>query len=206
MIEILDDITLLDFQDRTGKFRSTGGCSLKGKIEFDERIAKIREILDNSSPDKKVSDLYRENELFAYCCDRALELNDIDPSWINDSLLESLLFNNKGKVGALIALNTMNGVTGGKAGGAPATYTDLLAALASYIDPAKAMELAETRNWKEVLGMLEKLNEKLVTEKSEPLEEKPRNNIHKEKKRSKRPSQLQLERSRLILAKAVKES
>lgn len=161
MLKIIDfDITILEFCDRLGSFRSTRGCSLKGKIEFDQRIQKLGEIIQQANPHKSIGKIYEEDEIFRHCCDRALLLNDIDPDWVNEAMVVSLLFAYKNQPGLLVQLNSSPLTEGGDTSGKSASYTELLAALYSHTqDLDKAIALAEDHPWKEVMGAIKEKTE-----------------------------------------------
>ncbi len=181
MIEFVDQNVIWDFRDRFGQIRTIGGCSVAGKIEFDQRIKKIYEILDDSHPNKSIGAIYREDDVFRYCCDRALLLNGIDPDWVNDPLLVALLFTYNGKQGALVQLNTLQGTTAANASDTPATLAQIMAAIASFTDPATATRLAKEGNWKELMSMMQEIN-KQAKEKQENLGNKNPNNSKTESK------------------------
>lgn len=147
------DIDLLEFSDRFGNIRSTAGCSLKGKVEFDARIKLLGELLKNYQ-DETIGAVYLQDREFAHHCDRALQLNGIDPDWVNEAILINLLFLYKHSPGLLIQLNKGQKAEGRgqRTGGKEASYYDLLAGLyANTQDLEQAMRLAEDKPWKEVM-------------------------------------------------------
>ena len=152
------DFDILEFTDRLDIIRSTAGCSLKGKIEFDARIKKLASILQNN-PDATIEQLYLENKEFAHHCDRCLNLNGIDPDWVNAGILTALLFVNERSPGLLVQLNRRQMADGRwqKGGEKEAKYSDLLAGIYAHTqDLEQAMRLAEERPWKEVMEVLTK--------------------------------------------------
>ena len=168
-VKIIDfDITILEFCDRLGMFRTTRGCSLKGKIEFDQRIKKLGEIIEASNPNKSIGKIYEEDEVFRHCCDRALLLNDIEPDWVNEQILVALLFVYQNQPGMLVQLNSSPPSTG-QGTGQSASYAELLAALYSHTqDLEKAIALAENHPWKEVMGAIKERGEQEKEEKASP--------------------------------------
>ena len=164
-LKIIDfDITILEFCDRLGSFRTTRGCSLKGKIEFDQRIKKLGEIIEASNPNKSIGKIYEEDEVFRHCCDRALLLNNIEPDWVNEQILVALLFVYQGQPGLLVQLNSSPSSTV-RGTGQAASYAELLAALYSHTqDLEKAIGLAENHPWKEVMGAIKERGEQEVQE------------------------------------------
>lgn len=152
------DIDLLEFSDRFGNIRSTAGCSLKGKVEFDARIKLLGELLKKFGSET-IGEVYLKESEFAHHCDRALQLNGIDPDWVNEAILINLLFLYKHSPGLLVQLNRSHSSEGirQKTGEKKATYYDLLAGLyANTQDLEQAMRLAEDKPWKEVMGALTK--------------------------------------------------
>jgi hypothetical protein len=169
------DIDLLEFSDRFGNIRSTAGCSLKGKVEFDARIKLLGELLKNYQ-DETIGAVYLCDREFAHHCDRALQLNGIDPDWVNEAILINLLFLYKRSPGLLIQLNRGQRAAlkdtashkgrGQRAGEKEATYYDLLAGLYAHTqDLEQAMRLAEDKPWKEVMGAI--ANTKVASSKSQ---------------------------------------
>ena len=206
-IEHIDtNITIIDFHDRHGIIRSTAGCSLKGKIEFDQRFSKLVEILNESNPNKTIAKIYEENDIFRYNCDRCLELNAIDPDWVNETILENLLFNNNGKFGALISLNTPRSSDSSKqSDGKAATYPELLAAIASYTQNLEqAMNIAENKPAKEVWETIEEIAK--IHKENNPSETKKNKNSSETKKapKSEQVSREQDDWARIRLAKAAR--
>lgn len=201
MIELVDQNVIWDFRDRFGQIRTIGGCSVRGKIEFDQRVKKIYEILDESHPNKSIEAIYREDDVFRYCCDRALLLNGIDPDWVNSGLLVSLLFTYKGKQGALIQLNTLENVTSTSSNDTSATLAQVLAAIASFTDPVAAMQLAKEGNWKEIMEMMSELNKQAKESQKESVKTRKDNSTSTQLKEKNRPSQKDIDLQRLRIAK-----
>jgi hypothetical protein len=160
------DIDLLEFSDRFGQIRSTAGCSLKGKVEFDARIKLLGESLKKYQAET-IGEVYLKDSEFAHHCDRALQLNGIDPDWLNEGILVNLLFIYKQSPGLLIQLNkSPDKGDRQKPGQKEATYYDLLAGLyANTQDLEQAMRLAEDKPWKEVMRAI--TNTKVASRKSQ---------------------------------------
>lgn len=59
------DIDLLEFSDRFGNIRSTAGCSLKGKVEFDARIKLLGELLKKYQQET-IGEVYLQDREFAH--------------------------------------------------------------------------------------------------------------------------------------------
>ena len=153
------EIDLLEFSDRHCIIRSTNGCTPKGKIEFDARIEKIGQIIkevQESTPTKPVGEIYLENQEFQHHCDRALELNGIDPEWLTMAHITALLLVYKQGVGMLVQLNTVNNPGVGDSPSVGGNiYHQLLGGLYSFTQSAtEAFKLAEEKPLSEVAGMI----------------------------------------------------
>jgi hypothetical protein len=156
----------LEIPTRNG-WRIVPGCSCRGIFEFADRMAELQEILASFPEDdpRTIEQVYQEHQRFAYLCNRALELNGIDPDWIRPRDLTWLLFGHVDEEGTvqpspLMRLNEP----------APARYPkrptkeqgkgdfiSLLAAIASQPDTSaeEAFRLATSEPARLVLGMLE---------------------------------------------------
>lgn len=149
-----DAIDSLDFKDRFGKIRTVYGCSIRGAAEFVSRLDSLQQILSTADVRETIGGLYLKDESFAYAVDRCLELNGIDPDWVNEGILIALLFAYKEGPGLLIRLNQPEN---------PATETDtkstvddLIASLWSHTqDLEKAIKLATEYPAKQIVGAME---------------------------------------------------
>ncbi|NES91866.1 hypothetical protein [Okeania sp. SIO2B9] len=180
--DLSNDITIIDFQDRFGTTRSTRGCSLKGKFEFDERIEilykKVREI-NAIAPHKSIGKIYEKDEVFRYNCDRCLELNAIDPDWVNEKLLIALIFQYKQNEGLLVTVNSVNNPSAIEINYQhKARYEEIIAAIAlrggSIEDALKVGDkpFKEVYNTLQSLSQLEKEVQGKTTKKTKPLPSK----------------------------------
>ena len=164
------NIDILEFSDRFENIRSTSGCTIKGKIEFDARLQILGEIINkvqDKDPTKPIGIIYLENKEFAHNCDRCLELNGINPEWLTESHIFALLFKYGKGAGMLVTLNAINnqGVERGQRaegrGQRGNVYHQMLAGLYKLTgDPEQALKFAETRSLKDLTGMLNATRDK----------------------------------------------
>lgn len=156
MIEFaaFDSIDRLEFVDRLGKIRTTRGCSIRGGEEFRDRLQQLQHFLDKADNRETIQGLYLKDEYFAHVCDRCLELNAIDPDWVNEQILVALLFHHDSKPGLLVRLNQPDKPA--QPGQRGATVHDLVACLWSHTqDLEKALAIAHNYPAKDVIGAME---------------------------------------------------
>lgn len=143
-----DSIDSLDFKDRFGTLRTIYGCSILGKKEFDDRLLTLKQHLDAADGKTTIGDLYLKDEYFRYNCDRCLALNGIEPDWVNEQILISLLFLHNQKPGLLVLLNMPERGAIAQPGEKGATPEDLVAALWAHTeDLQKAIDIAKSRDY-----------------------------------------------------------
>ena len=178
------NIDILEFSDRFEVIRSTSGCTIRGKIEFDARIKLLGQIINRvgeSDPLKPFGQIYLEDREFAHHCDRCLELNGIDPEWLTESHIYALLFKHGTGLGMLVTLNAINNqgvepkaknndahVVPEQSSGSikdarlkANVYHQMLAGLYKLTDsPTEALDLATNYPYKDVMGMLGEVKNK----------------------------------------------
>jgi hypothetical protein len=121
-------IATLEFADRTGVIRQAYECSILGRDEFFQRLDKLTQIIENAHQSETIANLYRQDRWFRHNCDRCLLLCNVDPDWLNESMLSGLLFGQKGAIGALVELNIPK-QSDTQSKGKPATDEDMIALL-----------------------------------------------------------------------------
>lgn len=161
-LKYVDLLSLIEFKDRYGIIRSSYGCSLKGLSEFTARIEQLQTILiqeAESNPEITLLDLYQSHDYFRHCCDRILELNQIDPDWLDAKglLLEALIFSYEGGTALLAQLNQLPSMGGGKPLGPELDPNAELAATIVSLTQSlqQALEIIETHPAKEVIATLD---------------------------------------------------
>jgi hypothetical protein len=146
MIEL--DLTTYEFEGVDGQIHTFSGCSLVGMFEFADRIAQVRQILGEASPDMPAAAIYQVNKRFRWTVDRCLSLNGIQAEWCNWEICEQLLFS----PGILLELNQPK--QSAKAGeGKAASLPELIAGIAHVTGMAEAIELAKTEPFQAVLDI-----------------------------------------------------
>jgi hypothetical protein len=90
MIPYLQFSALAEFSDRLGETQEIAGCSPLGVMEFWDRIRQIQRSLQDSG--KHWISLFHQDEHFRFMVLRCLELNAVDPDWLNFEILEQFLF------------------------------------------------------------------------------------------------------------------
>lgn len=135
MQQIDFEADFLEFSDRFGIIRKTWGYSLVGRAEFWQRLAKLGEALEAegvtlSNPTGAIARLYESKPWFRHNCDRCLQLNGIDPDWLDGKgvMLSGLLFQHGNEAGLLVQLNQAD-PSEGRSSGEPGTMNDAIAAL-----------------------------------------------------------------------------
>ena len=164
-----ESIDRLDFVDRLGKIRTTKGTSIRGGEEFRDRLQQLYQLLEEADNRETIGGLYLKNEYFAHICDRCLELNGIDPDWVNEGMLVGLLFHYESNPGVLVRLNQPEKAA--KPGQKSATTHDLVGCLWTHTqDLQKALDIAQNYPAKEVLGVLDAKSqlEQEALEKDDP--------------------------------------
>lgn len=158
----------LEFQAVDGVIREFYGCSLIGVLEFEERLKELEQVLSDRGDEVSVEELWRRDRRVRHLITKLLQLNGIDPSWVNWQMVSELLFgrivDGRPVEGYLITLNrphkpqrpaTGEGI-GGKAG--------LIALIASYCGSIQqAYTLASTIPARELFQVLEAKNEQAKT-------------------------------------------
>lgn len=156
----------VEFKDRHGVFRRSYGCSLRGLEEFQARIEKIGEIIKAVEDSQAtIASLYQNDEVFRQCCDRSLELNNIDPDWMDREglIIQSLLLTYEGAPGLLVRLNMPEPAKTPVESGKSATVNDLAAVLLSATNDLKTtLDALRNEPAKEVIGILEARAEQIV--------------------------------------------
>lgn len=165
-VEILSlDIDQLDFQDRYGQWQQTRGCSLRGREQFNAYIKRLAEFIESADTSLPVADLYNGNEIFRYVCDRCLELNNVDPDWLDGkgALLTSLLFAHDNGVGLLIRLNMLPESSRAKKGnGDGAGVHDITASILAATNSLKeAMDMMDAPDGKAIIKTIEARSKQL---------------------------------------------
>lgn len=140
------------FHDVYGVVRTSYGCSLLGLEESVALFEKLDSIIQESNEDKTIAGLYSKNKWFKYCCNRLLELNGINPDWVNPVILTALLFAYEGKVGLLRRLNYPNRVVGSS----QETSNAIAQLFKATNDLKTTLEVAQNEPWKTVLKAFEK--------------------------------------------------
>jgi hypothetical protein len=138
------------FEALDGEVRGFPGLTLDGKREFDRRIAEMAQVL-LELPDRDTASAeaaYRSSARFRWLVRRCLLLNGIDPLWVNWEIAEQLLFS----PGYLIRLSVPKEPA---AGDTPATYAEIVAAIAHRSSIPEAFELARTEPYQELLEVAE---------------------------------------------------
>lgn len=163
-LEIADfALDCVEFCDRYGTIRRSYGCSIMGAEEFRAYHAKLITIIESAIT--PLADLYLKDQVFRHCCDRCLELNAVDPDWLdsNGLLLEGLLFVYEDGPGLLVRLNQPNSPASASKGEATAGTADLVASLLAVTeDLEKALRLARDEPAKPLISILEARAEQIL--------------------------------------------
>lgn len=80
-----------EFEGCDGVIRSFQGPSAAGSYRFTERLAQLGQVLADH-PEKTGAELYRDNKWFQWLVNCCLELNHIEPEWVNWKQVERFLF------------------------------------------------------------------------------------------------------------------
>ncbi|HEY9639054.1 MAG TPA: hypothetical protein V6C57_01145, partial [Coleofasciculaceae cyanobacterium] len=166
----------VDFVDRFGTTRIIAGCSLCGREEF---FARIRELCDRmnseAGADETWEQFYERDDRTKFLVKRCLELNGIDPDWVNLSMIDQLLLSRPGelegmpKQGWLVELNLPRKPA--QEGQAAASLEQMIAALSSHTQGLiEALELA--RDPKYPANELVEILEARVEQQKEALPDK----------------------------------
>jgi hypothetical protein len=121
----------VEFADRYGMIRVSYGCSLLGTEEFRARLEALTNSLEAAKGDMTIAKLYKQDKLFRHHCDRCLQLNNIEPDWLDAKglILEGLLFLYEGNAGLLVRLNSTEPTQPAAASEEAATVYDVGASL-----------------------------------------------------------------------------
>jgi hypothetical protein len=142
------DLTTYEFEGVDGQIHTFSGCSLVGMFEFADRIAQVRQILGEASPDMPAAAIYQVNKRFRWTVDRCLILNSIKAEWCNWEICQQLLFD----PGILLELNQPKQSAKSQEG-ASASLAELIAGIAHTTGIAEAIELAKTEPFQAVLDI-----------------------------------------------------
>jgi hypothetical protein len=141
-------LTTYEFEGVDGLIHTFSGCSLVGMFEFADRVAQVRQILGESSPDMPASAIYQSDKRFRWTVDRCLSLNGIQAEWVNWEICQQLLFD----PGILLQLNQPK-QSAKAVGGKAASLPELIAGIAHVTGMAEAIELAKTEPFQAVLDI-----------------------------------------------------
>jgi hypothetical protein len=154
-----------EFEGVDGEIHSFGGCSLAGLIEFRQRQVEMQRLLaEVALGEGTLLGLYLEDRRFRWLCDRQLQLNGIDPAWVNWSQVEQLLLWREVGAGEflpglLVELATPE-VAKPSQEDKPANLVDFVAAMAPLCGGvAVALGLANSMPWADFLGLMTALAE-----------------------------------------------
>jgi hypothetical protein len=136
------DLTTYEFEGVDGAIHTFSGCSLVGMFEFADRVAQVRQILGEASPDMPASAIYQSDKRFRWTVDRCLILNGIKAEWCNWQICQQLLFD----PGILLELNQPKQSAKSQEG-ASASLAELIAGI------AHTTELAKTEPFQAVLDI-----------------------------------------------------
>lgn len=160
----------VEFADRFGILRTTYGCSLLGADEFRARLEALTQHLESADQQATIAKLYKQDKFFRHHCDRCLQLNGVDPDWLDAKglILEGLLFTYDNDAGLLIRLNSTTADPAATAPMTPATTADVGATLlALSSDLSKVIEQLNILPAKQVASILE-ARAKQVADSADP--------------------------------------
>ncbi|MEX0271398.1 hypothetical protein AB3R30_19845 [Leptolyngbyaceae cyanobacterium UHCC 1019] len=140
---------LAEFEDCRGDVRPIRGCSLVGRFEFGDRLSEIWQRLATAEPGEHWQQLYVRDRRLQFLIKRCLELNGIQPEWVNLFQVEDLLIARETEQGMeagwLVTLNAPKTVPTEPPNDKPApTLEEILAALSLSVESVPdALELAD---------------------------------------------------------------
>ena len=141
---------LAEFEDCRGATRPIRGCSLIGRFEFGDRLSEMWQRLAMAEAGEHWQQLYVRDRRLQFLIKRCLQLNGIEPDWVNLSQVEDLLISRKAETGMeagwLVTLNAPKAVPTEQVSDRPApTLEEILAALSLSVESVpEALELADT--------------------------------------------------------------
>jgi hypothetical protein len=141
-------LTTYEFEGVDGQIHAFSGCSLVGIFEFADRVAQIRQMLQEAPPDMPAAAIYQVDKRFRWTVDRCLALNGIHTEWVNWEICEQLLFD----PGILLQLNQPK-QSAKAAQSEAASLSELIAGIAHVTGMAQAIELAKTEPFQPLLDI-----------------------------------------------------
>lgn len=156
----------IEFEGVDGVVRTTYGCSAIGAIEFDERTQELRSALGSLDGDESVETLYRSHGRIRHLVNRCLELNNLDPGWVNWDMISQLLFGRRNEDGTvaegwLITLNKPVSKKSSNVADTTIALTDkaaVIAAIATHCSIEEAYRLADSVPASELWAVLDNKN------------------------------------------------
>lgn len=152
----------LDFEDRWGQTRIIAGCSLVGREEFFQRIRELCDRMSDAAPDETWEQFHDRDTRSQFLVRRCLELNGLDPDWVNLSMIYDLLFSRppeeegqEPKQGWLVELNLPRKPA---ADGKASSLEQMIAALSSHTESLiEAFQMARSPDYpaNELIEVLE---------------------------------------------------
>lgn len=81
------------FTDRLGKPRDIAGCSIVGRFDFRDSLQALSDHMENvAGPQETLEELYERDPVVRDWITHLLELNGINPEWVNLGIVTELLF------------------------------------------------------------------------------------------------------------------
>jgi hypothetical protein len=153
----------LQYRDRTGQYRITGGVTPHGYHTFWDRLERLNGLVDERPGGVTIHQLFVTSDVFAFEAEQCIELSGIKPEWVGIEQRVWLLFSRRDDDGNLhvAPLQVLNSLpeprrpVSGK--GEPLTdRVKFLAAISAQCDSiGEAYGIATSQPAREVLSVME---------------------------------------------------